>query len=104
MEMPGTEVPSFGTAERAPPPNPGFHLPEVPPKHSLEALELADLHHPNCKINRKVMFVPKSIHFHFVSLSTTAQGSAIFSPKLSKIFFVYPTTTGSRTGEGTTRE
>ncbi|CAG7723103.1 unnamed protein product [Allacma fusca] len=53
MEMPGTEVPSFGSAERAPPPNPGFHLPEIPPKHSLEALELADLHHPNCKINRK---------------------------------------------------
>ena len=54
MEMPGTEVPGFGTTERAPPPSSGFHMPELPPKHSLEALELADLHHPNCKINRKV--------------------------------------------------
>ncbi|ODN05613.1 Acetylcholine receptor subunit beta-like 1 [Orchesella cincta] len=53
MEMPGAEVPTFGNGERAPPTNPGFHLPELPPKHSLEALELADLHHPNCKINRK---------------------------------------------------
>jgi len=52
--MPGTEVPGFGSAERAPPPSSGFHMPELPPKHSLEALELADLHHPNCKINRKV--------------------------------------------------
>jgi len=54
MEMPGTEVPTFGGPDRAPPPNPNFHMPEIPAKHSLEALELADLHHPNCKINRKV--------------------------------------------------
>lgn len=58
MEMQGAEIPTFGSAERAPPPNPGFHIPpDLPAKHSLEALELADLHHPNCKINRKVCFM-----------------------------------------------
>lgn len=55
MEMPGMSVP--------PHPHPSYGSPAEIPKHisaigtkqsKMEVMELSDLHHPNCKINRKV--------------------------------------------------
>lgn len=55
MEMPGMSVP--------PHPHPSYGSPAELPKHisaigakqnKMEVMELSDLHHPNCKINRKM--------------------------------------------------
>lgn len=55
MEMPGMSVP--------PHPHPSYGSPAEIPKHisaiganksKMEVMELSDLHHPNCKINRKI--------------------------------------------------
>ncbi|XP_052845179.1 acetylcholine receptor subunit beta-like 1 isoform X1 [Drosophila gunungcola] len=55
MEMPGMSMPAH--------PHPSYGSPAELPKHisaiggkqsKMEVMELSDLHHPNCKINRKV--------------------------------------------------
>jgi hypothetical protein len=55
MEMPGMSVP--------PHPHPSYGSPAEIPKHisalgtkqsKMEVMELSDLHHPNCKMNRKI--------------------------------------------------
>ncbi|XP_014256431.1 acetylcholine receptor subunit beta-like 1 [Cimex lectularius] len=52
MEMPGMTAPphpSYGSPAELP-----KHIaPPAPGKSKMEAMELSDLHHPNCKINRK---------------------------------------------------
>ncbi|XP_054277372.1 acetylcholine receptor subunit beta-like 1 [Macrosteles quadrilineatus] len=52
MEMPGMSAPphpSYGSPAELP-----KHLPpSAPGKSKMEVMELSDLHHPNCKINRK---------------------------------------------------
>ncbi|KAI5710530.1 hypothetical protein M8J76_004422 [Diaphorina citri] len=52
MEMPGMSVPphpSYGSPAELP-----RHItPSAPSKSKMEVMELSDLHHPNCKINRK---------------------------------------------------
>lgn len=56
MEMPGMSVPPH-------PSHPSYGSPTEMPKHisaigakqaKMEVMELSDLHHPNCKINRKM--------------------------------------------------
>lgn len=54
MEMPGMSVPphpQHTSPSELPAPAPPSSA--TPSKHKMEAMELADLHHPNCKINRK---------------------------------------------------
>lgn len=54
MEMPGMSGPPHphhtSPSDLPAPAPPGS---ATPSKHKMEAMELADLHHPNCKINRK---------------------------------------------------
>ncbi len=54
MEMPGMSGPPH-PAYASPAELPKHIIPAVPPtvKNKMEVMELSDLHHPNCKINRK---------------------------------------------------
>ncbi|XP_025414553.1 acetylcholine receptor subunit beta-like 1 [Sipha flava] len=76
MEMPGMSGPPHPhhtSPSDLPAPAPPSSA--TPSKHKMEAMELADLHHPNCKINRKASAERRE---------SESSDSLILSPEASK--------------------
>lgn len=76
MEMPGMRGPpdpDHTSPTDLPAPAPPSSL--TPSKHKTDAMELADLHHPNCKINRKASAERRE---------SESSDSLILSPEASK--------------------
>lgn len=85
MEMPGMSVP----------PNPTYGSPAELPKHisaigakhnKMEVMELSDLHHPNCKINRKINSGPEmgGVGPNGCRRESESSDSILLSPEASK--------------------
>lgn len=85
MEMPGMSVP----------PHPTYGSPAELPKHisaigakqnKMEVMELSDLHHPNCKINRKMTVGPDmgGVGGNGCRRESESSDSILLSPEASK--------------------
>lgn len=85
MEMPGMSVP--------PHPHSAYGSPAELPKHisaigakqnKMEVMELSDLHHPNCKINRKMNSGPDMAGGNPCRRESESSDSILLSPEASK--------------------
>lgn len=90
MEMPGN--PGMGGLAPPHPSHPSYGSPEMPKhissiganKSKMEVMELSDLHHPNCKMNRKINSGGGDLGADHCRRESESSDSILLSPEATK--------------------